>query len=425
MGHRIVLRMKGLFPNQLGKFQMHARRSGGDLSHVDETKSGLNEIVLGAEDWADRLRAEVADAAVMNLAEEIAARRARKRPTEARAAEARGPVDPWKFTRVGPLREGILTVNKDWFGGSGADQWAPERVEAFKERGVAFLTECFAEICVHARIDCDEEALHFHFVLAPWHEKVTASRGRQRLLQPSSHPLLAYYEQAQDLVAEYFSDLGIIRGHQHAAAQREAKARGEALPPRPVHVPPSLWRARQQEAVLKALEEAAARQTAADEREQRTIALSRALRAIERQEIVYLPGATMPEDQLSRGPAYPTGRDERQALKSALNLCQADLHRHLRAFAEAAQVVTAEDRARVEAEKQALSEARAQLEAREGKLSHNRNQITRIARQVAGDAQKIAGAVEDLGLEAVPELAGIVARYRMPRLGAPEMRPRN
>lgn len=236
MAHSIVLRLKGLFPNQLGKFSMYAQRFGGDLSHIDETKSGLNEIVIGPPNWVKQLRAKIADASVANLGQEIAALRARQRPGDAKAVQARGPVDPWQFTRIGPLREGILTVHKAWFGGSGADRWDPKKVAAFRARGIAFLTESFGETCVHARIEHDEEALHFHFVLAPWHEKRSASRGRQRLLQPSSHPMLKSYELAQDIVADYFADLGLIRGERHAEARRAAKAKGEAVPPRPVHV---------------------------------------------------------------------------------------------------------------------------------------------------------------------------------------------
>ena len=423
MEHRIVLRLKGLFPNELGRYRMHARRAGGDLSHVDETKSDLNAVVLGLEDWAERLRAEIAEAATTNLAEEVAARRTRKRPGEALAVQARGPIDPWKFTRTGPLREGILTAGKAWFGGSGADEWDPEKVAAFRARGVAFLTECFGETCVHARIDCDEEALHFHFVLAPWHEKHSASRGRQRLLQPSSHPLIRDYERAQDVVAEYFADLGIARGHRHAAARREAKARGEALPPRPRHVPPAVWRARQQQSLVEAMAEAAAREAAVVEEQGKARALVRALQAVEAGEIVYLRGATKGEDQLGRGPAYPADTAEQRILKDAVRRGGAEFHRHLRAFAEAARAVTEGERARLEAERQALAEARRHLEAQQARCAQSRERVTRAARQVAADMRRIAAVAEDRGLEAIPELAGILARYDKPGLAAPAPHP--
>jgi hypothetical protein len=423
MEHRIVLRLKGLFPNELGRYRMHARRAGGDLSHVDETKSALNAVVLGPQDWAERLRAQIAEAAATNLAEEVAARRARKRPGEARAVAARGPVDPWKFTRTGPLREGILTAAKAWFGGSGADEWDPEKVAAFRDRGLAFLAECFGETCVHARIDCDEEALHFHFVLAPWHEKRSASRGRQRLLQPSSHPLIRDYEQAQDVVAEYFADLGLARGQCHAAARRAAKALGEALPPRPRHVPPAVWRARQQQSLVEAMAEVSAREAAVDEERGKAEALVRALRAVEAGELVYVPGATKREDQLGRGPAYPADTAKRLTLKDAVQRGGAEFHRHLRALAEAARAVTAGERARLEADKQALAEARRHLEAREASGSQSRERVTRAARQVAADMRRIAAVAEDKGLSAIPELAGILARYDKPLLAAPAPRP--
>lgn len=108
-------------------------------------------------------------------------------------------------------------MHHEWFGGAGAANWDSEKVAAFRVRAIAFLRDCFGETCVHARIDMDEEAPHVHFVLAAWHGKISASRGRQKLLQPSSHPLIADYELAQDAVTGFSADLGIMRGQRRVS----------------------------------------------------------------------------------------------------------------------------------------------------------------------------------------------------------------
>ena len=40
----IVLRFQGLHPDNLGRFDMHDHRNGGDLSHVDLDASELTEV---------------------------------------------------------------------------------------------------------------------------------------------------------------------------------------------------------------------------------------------------------------------------------------------------------------------------------------------------------------------------------------------
>ncbi|PWK55111.1 hypothetical protein C7455_1207 [Roseicyclus mahoneyensis] len=234
---------------------MHDQRAGGDLSHIRHDLSPQNYRVIGDEDWIDVLIAEIATAKRNNHLNEIAAREAKGRWKEAEALRRRGPVDPWKFTQEGPLREGILTVNKQWFGGAGPEEWDPDRVSRFVDRGVEFLQTHFPagqlrEVTVHV----DEEAVHLHFAVAVWNEKVSQNRGRQRLLQPSANPLLADYEHAQDLAGEAFLDMGIHRGERRAAAARAAKAAGLEGPSPRDHVPPSKWRREQRR---KALQDAA------------------------------------------------------------------------------------------------------------------------------------------------------------------------
>lgn len=248
--YSVVLRFKGLYPHQLVRFKMHGNRSGGDLSHIDVEQTSKNEILIGPDTWMEDLKAEIAQVAASNLKEIVAARKTRQRPTEAAVLKKRGPQEPWAKSKEGPLREGILTANSKWFGGSGAAKWDPNKVSTFRDLAVRFLKGHFGEACVHARIDMDEEAVHIHFVVAPWTIKQSGSRGTQRLLQPSSRPLFASYEYAQTVVGDYFSGLGLIRGAQHAKNRREAKAAKLPLPEPVRHVPPTRWRL-QQKAQLK------------------------------------------------------------------------------------------------------------------------------------------------------------------------------
>ncbi len=52
----IVLRFQGVHPDNLGRFDMHDHRSGGDLSHVDLDASGLNEVLHCEPNWQERSR---------------------------------------------------------------------------------------------------------------------------------------------------------------------------------------------------------------------------------------------------------------------------------------------------------------------------------------------------------------------------------
>jgi hypothetical protein len=242
----IVLRFASMFPRDLKRRDMHDKRTGGDLSHVQTDLSHLNTELVGATDWIDQFLSEVTAAQQNNFEEEIAARQRKGRHLEAEQVRERGTVDPWKFTREGPLREGVLTVNKLWFGGTGSEDWDLDRVEAFKKRGLDFLTTHFlGRQLRHVSIHEDEEAVHFHFVIAVWVEKTSQNRGRQWLLQPSANPLLANYEHAQDLAGEAFADLGIHRGERRAAAARQARDAGFDAPEPRRHVPPSDWRREQ------------------------------------------------------------------------------------------------------------------------------------------------------------------------------------
>ncbi|PVA07424.1 hypothetical protein DC363_06170 [Thalassorhabdomicrobium marinisediminis] len=215
------------------------------ICHISiERQAGSTRSSL--DGWKVQLCAEVEAAKRRNLQAHVAALKAKSRKKEARQVLEKGLVDPWKRGRHGPLREGILTVIKSWFGGTGFDEWNPKRVAQFRATALAFLKQHFPDgqlryACGHA----DEEAYHIHFVVAVWRDRVTVNRGRQSLLQSSINPLLADYEHAQTVAGQAFKPLGITRGERRAEARRLASAAGEPVPEKRRHTPPSEWRAKQ------------------------------------------------------------------------------------------------------------------------------------------------------------------------------------
>ncbi|WP_283425484.1 hypothetical protein [Shimia sagamensis] len=180
---------------------------------------------------------------------------------EARILE--GLKDPWRASKGGPLREVILTANKDWFAEAEesdvlfSEDEKRAKEEQFKAHAVKWLKARFEADVIHAHADHDEMACHVHAVIMPRHEKKSARRGTQQTLQPSSHPLLESYEDAQDDVGAFFEEIGLRRGAKGAEARREAmranaKARliaGETgaepvlqdIPKRREHVPTPVW----------------------------------------------------------------------------------------------------------------------------------------------------------------------------------------
>lgn len=107
---------------------MHDRLQGGDLTHVDADHSRMNRVEFGEPDWIEDLRAEIADASRANLENHVTALNAKSRRKEAARVTEEGLVDPWRRCQDSLLHEGILTVNKDWFGGTrlprSATRWA-------------------------------------------------------------------------------------------------------------------------------------------------------------------------------------------------------------------------------------------------------------------------------------------------------------
>lgn len=220
--HPVVLRFAEMFPSALARYEMHAARKGGNLDHIDPERSGSNCLLIGDPDWREKLEQEIAAVAAENFAEEAEALVRRKRAKELRMLQFRGVTDPWKDSAGGPLREVILTAHRDWF--TGQDQGATAtRAQRFEAQAVEWLQSRFGDAVVHARADHDEMTYHIHAILAPWVEKTSVRRGKQRLLQPSSNKFLKDYEAAQDDVGEFFEHIGLRRGQRTAAARRAVK----------------------------------------------------------------------------------------------------------------------------------------------------------------------------------------------------------
>lgn len=274
----VVLRFEGLYPHQIAGYEAHRLRKGGDLSHVDKSRSDLNQRLIGPEDWAAQALEEIREMATDNFAAELESleKRNRKKDIERRMVE--GPKQPWRSTRHGPMREVILTVNKDWFDSDLSEFWGEgenQREKEFGDQAKAWLIENFGDDVIHARADRDEAAYHIHAVIMPRATveiakpgaKVKTASATRRMLQPSVHPLIKDYEAAQDSVGEWFASLGLVRGERRAASIRAARAKGQKPPKRRYHAKTSQWRA-EQELRLKAKADALeAEETALEQRD--------------------------------------------------------------------------------------------------------------------------------------------------------------
>ncbi len=251
----IVLRFEGLYPHQLGSNEAHRLRKGGDLNHIDRSRTKLNgPPLIGSEDWAARALAEIREMTTENFAAELESLEKRKRKKDVERRPVEGPKQPWRATRHGPMREVILTVNKDWFDGDLSGFFGEgenQREKQFGQLAKDWLIENFGDDVIHARADRDEAAYHIHAVIMPRatveiakpKARVPTATATHRMLQPSIHPLIKDYEAAQDSVGEWFSDLGLVRGERRAAAIREARENGEEPPKRRHHAKTWKWRA--------------------------------------------------------------------------------------------------------------------------------------------------------------------------------------
>lgn len=109
--YRVVLRMRGMFPNDLAGYEAHRLRKGGDISHVDKDRNHLNQTFIGKETWAAEALEKTQQIRLGNFLDEVTALRKRKRKKDAERRLVEGPKDSWRATRHGPLRKIILTAN--------------------------------------------------------------------------------------------------------------------------------------------------------------------------------------------------------------------------------------------------------------------------------------------------------------------------
>lgn len=262
--HPVVMRMQGLWPENIRGYEKHRKREGGDIGQVDRSRSKLNRRLIGRVDWAQFVHGEIQRMRLVNFDRELAQLRKRRRTTEIERRLVEGPKDPWRPTRHGPLREMILTANAEWFEaveGDPFDEGYETREQAFERIGVAWLRKTFGDDCVHARADRDEKAYHIHAVILP---RAIGKDGRM-MLQPSQHPVIRNYEKGQDEVGAWFAaaGIGLKRGErrkervreaiEHNAQLREDQKKGqrleeveEPLPEYRQHVSPRKWREEQE-----------------------------------------------------------------------------------------------------------------------------------------------------------------------------------
>lgn len=293
LAHYVVLRFASLFPEALARMQMHAKRTGGPLDHVEMGFQDRNRVYVGENFVAD-VKAEIRRMQEENLAEEVAALRAQKRKKQAAEREKQGLVSPWKTSEKGPLREVILTAHKEFFaapadapdkdilitygidadGNTVKNRLSKAKIKDFEAHGKLFFDEHFPGAVRHLRLDLDEESPHFHALILQRTEKTSKRRGTQHLIQPSANRLLKDYEYAQDVAGKVFAPLGLVRGERKAERRRNAREAGEKVPEAPRHVTPRERREARQRRILEK-EQAATEILKAAETEKKTASKAR------------------------------------------------------------------------------------------------------------------------------------------------------
>ncbi|MEJ1992313.1 MAG: Pre (Mob) type recombination enzyme, partial [Maritimibacter sp.] len=229
-------------PEDMQGIARHGSREAGDLGHIDSTKPAP-KLLIGSENWVGSALAEIELMTWEGYAAELVDldRRNRRKDLSRRGKE--GPRSPWRASRHGPMRELILTANKEWF--AQGDDGDVSRQEQFETLAVDWLREHFGDDVIHARADLDEQAYHIHAVIMP--RAVVKKYGTDcMMLQPSIHPMIKNYEAAQDSVGEWFSEVGLVRGERRKQAIREALQNGEEPPVNPRHVRPAEWRRKEE-----------------------------------------------------------------------------------------------------------------------------------------------------------------------------------
>lgn len=266
----IVLRYERLARIALAGMERHGRRQGGDLDHVDRSRSHLNEILVGSENLVSDVNARLVEMMRDNAERRIAKLR-RSRHTGpandlADALEAAGDDLgmleeliglPWDAKQTMPYTEGLLSISHEWFDGD-AGAWDETKVDQFRAFVIEYLGETFGSDLVYARMDMDERTPHVHFVVLPEHEEGRTGKrmlshhkhrcfGRKELAAaifddeaPDPKKVRRSYEILQDEVAAFAKarGLGVERGAKRAERNRMLEDLGEAVERRD-HITPA------------------------------------------------------------------------------------------------------------------------------------------------------------------------------------------
>jgi hypothetical protein len=204
----VVLRMQGPFPASLGRFEMDRERAGGDLGHGDHAQTKNNKRLIGEKDWLEKTLVMIDEMKAANHLAKLTTLRKRGRPADFVGRVAEVPKDPWRPTTHGPMREVILTANREVFEevlGAVFGEDSNHGEEGYERIAVKWVIDNFGDDVVHAHADRDEAEFHVHAVMVLWvgvdmgvHEN-TAIRER---LRPSKHELIGFYERRQHNVGE-------------------------------------------------------------------------------------------------------------------------------------------------------------------------------------------------------------------------------
>lgn len=262
----VVLRFEGMRPQQLARYIMHMKRNGGDTSHINDARTHLNRLLIGHADFAEQALQEIDEMRQENYARELEGLERRSRKSELQKRILEGPSDPWRPSKDGPMREVILTASAKWFedfdwNGDTVDFKAREK--AFEKRAVEWLEDNFGDDVIHARCDHDERAYHIHAIILP---RALDQHGR-RVLQPSIHPLIEDYEEAQNSVGVWFSGIGLKRGKRRKEAWRKAVEAGKKPKPKRRHKRTAQWREERDMALARKERQIADKEAAVLERE--------------------------------------------------------------------------------------------------------------------------------------------------------------
>lgn len=265
---RIVGRMRGFWPGLVSRYEQHRLRKGGEVAHIDPTRTHLNRVLIGGEDWAATTLDRVETIRATNYDFKLASLQRRKRKADLLAAIAEGPADPWRPTEVGPMRELILTAHRDFFASMPPDLDGRSLQDRFETTAVRWLQENFGQSVIHARADLDEATYHIHAVIMPVAEK----EGGRAMLEPSAHPFIKDYERLQDSLGDAFRELGLVRGERRAERTRQAVRKVRAgetveIPKKRKHIPTRQWREEETVRLVQQAErqgEVAAEQAAAE-----------------------------------------------------------------------------------------------------------------------------------------------------------------